>query len=99
MASKGYPDEYETGKSISGLESLHGETDVVVFHAGTKRKGGNLVTAGGRVLGVTALGYDHDLETTIERAYRAVESISFEGAQFRRDIGRKAVQRMQEMKR
>lgn len=93
MASKGYPDEYETGKSITGLESLQAEADVVVFHAGTKRQGKDIVTSGGRVLGVTAFG--QDLEVTIQRVYDAVNKISFEGAYVRRDIGQKALQRLQ----
>lgn len=94
MASWGYPDEYETGKKISGLNSFQGSV-VVVFHAGTKEQGTDLVTSGGRVLGVTALGFGQDLETTIEKAYQAVGKISFEGAHYRRDIGQKALRRMQ----
>jgi phosphoribosylamine--glycine ligase len=98
MASRGYPDAVEVGNTISGCESFANRQDLVLFHAGTKRKDGALVTAGGRVLGVTALGFGQDLETTIERAYRAVESISFEGAQFRRDIGRKALSKVHGMR-
>ncbi|HEY4612294.1 MAG TPA: phosphoribosylamine--glycine ligase [Bacteroidota bacterium] len=93
VASKGYPDEYETGKVISGLDGFHAENNVVVFHAGTKKSGEDIVTSGGRVLGVTAMG--QDLETTIEKAYGAVGTISFDGAQFRRDIGQKALKRLQ----
>lgn len=91
MVSRGYPDEYETGKEISGLESLEGERDVVVFHAGTKRQGNTVVTSGGRVLGVTA--FDQELEKAIARAYDAVSRITFEGAYVRRDIGQKALKR------
>lgn len=91
MVSRGYPDEYETGKEISRLESLEGERDVVVFHAGTKRQGNTVVTSGGRVLGVTA--FDQELEKAIARAYDAVSRITFEGAYVRRDIGQKALKR------
>jgi phosphoribosylamine--glycine ligase len=91
MASQGYPDEYETGKRILGLEKINPEQGVVVFHAGTKKAGDTVVTAGGRVLGVTAIGYDHALEETIHTAYSAVDKITFDGAYFRRDIGKKAL--------
>lgn len=92
MASQGYPDEYEVGKNITGLERNLPEEGIVVFHAGTKKQGTSTVTAGGRVLGVTAIGYDHDLEDTIRSAYSAVDTITFDGAYFRRDIGKKALQ-------
>jgi phosphoribosylamine--glycine ligase len=91
MASQGYPDEYETGKRILGLEKIRPEDGVVVFHAGTKNAGDAILTAGGRVLGVTAIGYDHALEETIRTAYSAVEKITFDGAYFRGDIGQKAL--------
>jgi phosphoribosylamine--glycine ligase len=92
VASKGYPDSVETGKVISGLEALRGEADVVVYHAATGRRDGQLVTVGGRVLGVTALG--SNLDTAVARAYEAVGRISFEGMQYRKDIGRKALARL-----
>ncbi len=95
MASEGYPDEYTIGRSISGLSSLENVDDIVVFHAGTRKQGVEILTAGGRVLGVTALGFGQDLARTIEQAYQAVSKISFEGAQFRRDIGHQARERMQ----
>ena len=82
LASGGYPVAYEKGKVISGLENVE---DAVVFHAGTAFKEGNIVTNGGRVLGVTALGTD--LEEAIANAYRAAQPISFEGMHFRKDIG------------
>ncbi len=91
MASGGYPDEYKTGMTISGLQNVKEKDGVVVFHAGTKREGNNIVTAGGRVLGVTAIGYKNDFEETIRTAYRAVEKITFDGAYYRSDIGGKAV--------
>ena len=91
MASQGYPEEYEVGKKILGLEKIRAEEGVVVFHAGTQRSGDAVVTAGGRVLGVTAIGYDHALQDTIHAAYSAVEKITFDGAYYRRDIGSKAL--------
>lgn len=83
MASGGYPQKYKKGLPISGLESV--DKDVVIFHAGTKMQDGELVTNGGRVLGVTARG--RDIPAAREKAYTNVEKIHFEGAQFRRDIG------------
>ena len=84
MASGGYPDKYETGKTISGLDDADKLEGVKVFHAGTKRLNREIVTAGGRVLAVTALG------TTIDdaraRAYQGVSLIHFEGCHYRRDI-------------
>jgi phosphoribosylamine--glycine ligase len=91
MASQGYPDEYQTGKRIFGLEKIQPEDGVVVFHAGTKMSGEQCVTSGGRVLGVTAIGYEHALEETIRTAYSAVEKITFDGAYFRGDIGKKGL--------
>ena len=91
MASRGYPDDYEVGKEIKGLDTVSAEEGEVVFHAGTKHENGRTVTSGGRVLGVTAVGYGHDLEGTIHAAYRIVDRITFDGAYYRRDIGRKAL--------
>jgi phosphoribosylamine--glycine ligase len=96
MASQGYPDSYEVGKKILGLEKIQSEEAIVVFHAGTKKEGDTIVTSGGRVLGVTAVGYDHELEETIRAAYSAVEKITFDGAYFRRDIGKKALKQKQQ---
>ncbi len=84
MASGGYPGNYEKGKSISGLDDI--DEDVVVFHAGTKMKDDEIVTNGGRVLGVTAWG--DTTEEARNKAYKNVEKIHFEGACYRRDIGR-----------
>lgn len=85
MASGGYPGKYETGKPIAGLEEAGQQPDVVIFHAGTKRgQDGRILTAGGRVLAITALGANVALAR--ERAYEAVAKIDFEGAFFRRDI-------------
>ena len=89
MVSGGYPGNYAKGKVISGLEAAHGLPQTKVFHAGTTRVGDNIVTNGGRVLGVTALG--KDLKAAQAAAYAAVEAITFEGAMFRRDIAAKAI--------
>jgi len=87
MASGGYPEKYQTGFEIKGLENIR---DAEVYHAGTKKdEQGNFVTAGGRVLGVTALG--ETLEEALDNAYREVEKISFERAFYRQDIGKKAL--------
>ena len=94
MASHGYPDEYQTGKQIFGLEHIKAEDGVVVFHAGTKMEGNAIVTSGGRVLGVTAIGFHNELEQTIQNAYRAVEKITFDGAYYRSDIGKKALKHL-----
>ena len=96
IASRGYPDAYETGKEIRGLETVNLEEGEVVFHAGTRNERGHIVTSGGRVLGVTAVGYGHDLPGTIQAAYRIVERITFDGAYFRSDIGQKALKRIAE---
>jgi phosphoribosylamine--glycine ligase len=88
MASGGYPDKYETGKPISGLESAASES-VQIFHAGTRRKNGVVVTSGGRVLAVTALG--ESMAAARRRAYEAVSKIQFEDCHFRRDIALSAV--------
>ncbi|MDR0943971.1 MAG: phosphoribosylamine--glycine ligase [Ruminococcus sp.] len=92
VASGGYPEKYETGKVISGLDEkgqIPGMPDITVFHAGTKLVDGKYYTAGGRVLGITAKG--KTLQTAIDRAYEAVSKISFDGMYYRKDIGRKAL--------
>jgi phosphoribosylamine--glycine ligase len=89
MASGGYPGDYEKGKVITGLDRASVLEDVAVFHAGTARQGENMVTSGGRVLGVTALG--DSMPNAIRRAYDAVEQITWEGAHYRKDIGHKAL--------
>jgi len=88
MASGGYPGNYAKGKPIRGLDEAAKLPDVKVFHAGTALKDGQIMTNGGRVIGVTALG--KDLKTAQAAAYAAVEKIHFDGAQFRRDIAAKA---------
>jgi len=89
MASGGYPGKLETGKPIAGLEELSRMPDVKVFHAGTRMDNGRVLTDGGRVLGVTALG--DTLADAKKRAYEAVGKISFKGAHFRTDIADKAL--------
>lgn len=91
LASGGYPGEYKTGKPIAGIEDAEKLPGVTVFHAGTAFKDGRLVTAGGRVLGVTASGAN--IKGAIDRAYEAAGKICFEGMHFRKDIGRKALGR------
>jgi len=93
VASGGYPGEYKTGFEIEGLESLEQLKDVCVFHAGTKKEGNKFITSGGRVLNVTALGYD--IKDAIDRCYNALNLIEFEGMHFRRDIGYRALNRAQ----
>lgn len=89
MASAGYPDSYETGREITIDPAVNDLEGVLVFHAGTRREGDTLVTSGGRVLSVTASA--PSLREALDRAYRAVDAIGFEGAYFRRDIGAKAL--------
>ena len=94
MASQGYPDAYATGKEILGLGRISPDEGIVVFHAGTTSDGSRVLTSGGRVLGVTAIGYRNDLEGSIRSAYRAVERIRFDGAYYRSDIGAKALRHL-----
>jgi len=89
MASGGYPGKYEKGKVITGLDAAAKLKDVMVFHAGTAEKDGQIVTAGGRVLGVTALG--NTIAEAKAKAYEAVALIAFEGAYCRKDIADKAI--------
>jgi phosphoribosylamine--glycine ligase len=88
LASGGYPGAYETGLEIEGAEDVTAG-DVIIFHAGTRREGGRLLTAGGRVLGVTGLG--SDVRQAARKAYRAVDAISFPEAHFRTDIAHRAL--------
>jgi phosphoribosylamine--glycine ligase len=89
MAAKGYPGKYEKGKKIYGLEEVAKLKDVHVFHAGTSMQREEIITSGGRVLGVTAMG--RDIEDAINKAYEAVSLVKFEGAYYRKDIGAKAL--------
>ncbi|MDP6770779.1 MAG: phosphoribosylglycinamide synthetase C domain-containing protein, partial [Anaerolineales bacterium] len=91
MASGGYPGNYDKGKTIRGIDEANAVEGVVVFHAGTKLDGNDVVTSGGRVLGVTAKGID--VRTAIDNAYEAVEKITWDGAVYRGDIGHRAISR------
>jgi phosphoribosylamine--glycine ligase len=91
MAAEGYPGEVAKGDEISGLEGLASWPLGAVFHAATARRDGKIFTAGGRVLGVTALGAT--LREAIDRVYGAVGKIHWRGMQYRRDIGRRALER------
>jgi phosphoribosylamine--glycine ligase len=88
LASRGYPESSESGQPIRGLDAAAALEDVSVFHAGTARRGNDIVTAGGRVL--TVVGRGADFPTAIARAYAGVDAIRFDGMQFRRDIGKKS---------
>ncbi len=88
MASGGYPGAFKSGEKITGIDDVDG---AVVFHAGTKREGGDLVTAGGRVVGVTASGAD--LAGSMKAAYTAVDKIHFAGMHYRKDIGNRGLRR------
>ncbi len=94
IASGGYPGSYRKGKEIQGLEELAGEEDIVVFHAGTALKDGKIITAGGRVLGVT--GWGSSIEHALEKTYQVVEKIKFEDMYYRKDIGAKALKEIEE---
>ncbi len=89
IASGGYPEKYETGKEISGLDENGQSAMAYVYHAGTRLEGGRYFTAGGRVLGVTATG--NDLRSALDSAYKAVETINFDKAHYRGDIGQRAL--------
>ena len=89
MASGGYPGSYPKGKVITGLDAANALPNTSVFHAGTALKDGQIVTNGGRVLGVAALG--RDLKSAQAAAYAAVKAVHFEGAHFRHDIAAKAM--------
>jgi phosphoribosylamine---glycine ligase len=92
LSSGGYPGNYEKGKELHGLESAAADPDIMIFHAGTKRVGDKIVTSGGRVLGVTGLGLG--IEAAIAKTYEAVEKINFDRCFFRRDIGAKAIKKI-----
>ena len=96
IASQGYPDSYQTGEVISGLEDFTQKKEIeegtVIFHGATKQDDrGRFLTSGGRVLAVTAVGFEDDLRSTITQAYNAVAAIGFNGAYYRSDIGKKGL--------
>ena len=88
-ASGGYPQKYETGKPISGLDENGGSSLATVYHAGTKYEDGTFLTSGGRVLGITQTG--GTLEEALHKAYAALDTIHFDGMHFRHDIGKRAL--------
>jgi len=88
MAAEGYPGPYEKGKPISGLQNANSLPGVEVFHAGTKTQDGEVLTQGGRILGVTATG--ENIGTAIAKAYEAVDKIKWQGIHYRKDIGHRA---------
>ena len=90
MASGGYPEKYETGKEIGGLDENGQCAGAYVYHAGPKLENGKFLTAGGRVLGVTATA--ENLQAALDKAYKAVSEISFDKAHYRRDIGKRALE-------
>jgi phosphoribosylamine--glycine ligase len=94
IASGGYPGEYPTGFPIEGLDRAEARPGLTVFHAGTASRDGRIVTAGGRVLGVAAL--DADIPSAVAAAYAGVGDIRFEGAHYRRDIGYRALRRLEQ---
>jgi len=89
MASRGYPESGDAGRLITGIEAAEAIPGVAVYHAGTSHRDRQLVTTGGRVL--TVVGRGGDFAEAIARAYAGVMEISFDGMQYRRDIGRKAL--------
>ncbi|MEL7363017.1 MAG: phosphoribosylglycinamide synthetase C domain-containing protein, partial [Bacteroidota bacterium] len=95
VASEGYPGPYEKGQAIAGLDQGDVLDRTMVYHAGTRRaEDGTLVTSGGRVLGVTAQG--DSLHAALDAAYARVNTVCFDGMQFRRDIGQKGLRRLAE---
>jgi phosphoribosylamine--glycine ligase len=97
MAAGGYPGKYKKGLEIKGIDAANRMRDVVVFHAGTRLDGKKILSHGGRVLGVTALG--DTVELAIKKAYQAVAKINWTGVHYRTDIGKKALVRMQAVPR
>ena len=93
MAAGGYPEKYKKGLPITGIDKANRMRDVVVFHAGTALDGKKIISSGGRVLGVTALG--DSVELAIQKAYQAVAKINWSKVHYRTDIGKKALVRMQ----
>ena len=85
MASGGYPENYIKGYEIKGLDAFHDRRDIVAFHAGTKKEGSKFYTNGGRVIGITALA--ENIDEARDKAYKAISSIDFKDAHYRKDIG------------
>jgi phosphoribosylamine---glycine ligase len=95
-SSNGYPDKYEKGFEIKGLDEIK-DKEVIVFHAGTKEKEGKILTNGGRVLGVTAMIKSNDLTTAKQKAYAILSKINFNGIYYRKDISDKALMRSEKL--
>lgn len=91
LASEGYPGNYEKGKEITGLNAFDNMDDVMVFHAGTAVKNGKVVTAGGRVLNITAVA--KDIKSAIDKVYKNIDKVHFEGVYYRKDVGKKALKK------
>ena len=91
LASEGYPGSYPKGIAIGGIDRFEGEDDLFLFHAGTAYDGDEIVTAGGRVLGVVAVSPGEDYDATVRRAYEGVEMIDFQGKTYRRDIAHRVL--------
>ncbi|MBI5050711.1 MAG: phosphoribosylamine--glycine ligase [Nitrospirae bacterium] len=91
ISSRGYPGTYEKDKIIKGLDTLKGKDDLFVFHAGTSINNGEVVTSGGRVLGVTALG--NNIKEAKDKVYKAIDKIHFDGIHYRKDIADKAIRK------
>ncbi|MEK7539425.1 MAG: phosphoribosylamine--glycine ligase [Patescibacteria group bacterium] len=91
IASGGYPGKYKKGKIISGIQKAEEDKNIIIFHAGTAQKDGQLMTNGGRVLGISALG--ESLKKALAAAYEAVSKVSFEGMRYRKDIGQNALKK------
>ena len=89
-ASKGYPDAYEKGKEIKGLDSAN-DPEIIVYHAGTKEKGGKIFTNGGRVLGITSIISENNLKDAKQKSYEFLPKIFFDGIYYRKDISDKAL--------
>jgi phosphoribosylamine--glycine ligase len=94
LASGGYPGVFSAGKEISGVDALAGREGIIAFHAGTRRDGDRLVTAGGRVLGITAVSHSGSLREAVSSVYAAVAAVTFEGMHYRRDIAHRALSRL-----
>ncbi len=93
ISSKGYPGSYETGEKINGIKEAEQDKETKVFHAGTKSENNEILTSGGRVLGVTSLG--KSVQDAIDKAYTACSKISFNGHFYRKDIGARAIKRLE----
>jgi phosphoribosylamine--glycine ligase len=94
LASGGYPGVFATGKEITGVDAVAGREGIIAFHAGTRRDGDRLVTAGGRVLGITAVSHSGSLREAVSSVYAAVSAVTFEGMHYRRDIAHRALSRL-----